>query len=181
MKKILLSVGVLFLPFVAFAQDTGNNTSNGVTSSLNNTLNGTGGLIATLTNAVNSVIPFLLALAVVVFIWGVIRYVISPSAEEKANARGYIIYGIIGIVIIVSIFGLVRLVQSVFGIGGASLGISDIPQVPSSYSGSGLNNQLDPGGELNAGGSDQNGFGQNCLTDSNCSGGLVCKQGECSN
>ena len=128
MKKVLLTVGTFLLPVVAFAQ--GNNTGTGVSTSIGNTLNGTNGLIGTLTKAVNSVIPFLLAVAVVIFIWGVIKYVISPSAEEKANARGYIIYGIIGIVIIVSIFGLVRLVQNVFGINNVSITTNDIPQVP---------------------------------------------------
>ena len=122
MKKVLLSVGTFLLPVVAFAQTGTNNisqTQGQVTSALNS-----------LTAIVNSVIPFLLAIAVVVFIWGVIKYVVASSPDDKAAGRGYIIYGIIGIVVILSIFGLVKLVQNIFGIGNTQLTGNDFPSIP---------------------------------------------------
>lgn len=120
MKKVLLSVGMFLLPVVALAQqgplgDTETNLTDTVDS---------------LTAIVNKVIPFLLAIAVVVFIWGVIKYIISQSSEDKMAARNVIVYGIIGIVVILSIFGLVKLTQDIFGIGNVQLQDGDIPQIP---------------------------------------------------
>ncbi|MCC2630675.1 MAG: hypothetical protein K0S38_484 [Candidatus Paceibacter sp.] len=107
MKKFLAGAVVFLLPVVALAQSV--ETGVGKLPALVNTL----------TNAANSLIPFFLAIAVVVFIYGVIKYILATGAEDKAAARGYIIYGIIGIAVIISLFGLIRLLQSFFGLTGA--------------------------------------------------------------
>jgi hypothetical protein len=117
MKKFLLGLGIAMAPAVALAQ-----SAEDVASRL-------AGLSITLTGLVNSVIPFLLAIAVVVFIWGVIKYMIQSSPEDKAAGRSYIIWGIIGIAVILSIFGLVRLLQNTFNIQNTQLRPSDIPKV----------------------------------------------------
>jgi TM2 domain-containing membrane protein YozV len=111
MKKYLISLSVLLLPAIASAQ-------NGVGYNLNNTATGLESLVKTLTNIANAMIPFLLAVAVVVFIYGVIRFILANGAEDKALARNYIIYGIIGIAVIVSLFGLITLLQGAVGING---------------------------------------------------------------
>lgn len=65
----------------------------------------------------NSIIPLLVALAIVFFIWGVIQYVINPaSSEEREKGQQYMIWGIVGIFCIVSIWGLVALLTGTFGI-----------------------------------------------------------------
>jgi hypothetical protein len=120
MKKFLVgftATAAALLPSVAFGQ-----TVNGVT---NNTIDA----LDALTDIVNAVIPFLLAIAVVVFIYGVIKYVVSSAPDEKAAGRSYIIWGIIGIAVILSIFGLVKLLQNTFGINNTLLGNNDIPRV----------------------------------------------------
>ena len=66
---------------------------------------------------INSAIPVLIALAVVIFIWGVIQYVISGDEESKSKGRNMMIYGLIGILVIVTIWGLVSLLRNSFGIG----------------------------------------------------------------
>ena len=65
----------------------------------------------------NSLIPLLIALGVVYFIWGVIQYVIKDEEEAKKKGRDKIIFGIIGLAVIVSLWGLVNIVVNTFGLG----------------------------------------------------------------
>jgi len=103
MKKTLKigfgSVAVLLLPFLALAQG----------------LFTTGDNILIFINA--TLIPILIGIAIVIFFYGVISYVLSAGDEEKRkNARGYMIYGVIGVFVMVAIFGLVKLLIDTFGI-----------------------------------------------------------------
>lgn len=116
MKKVLLGLSLTFLPVVALADIVATQTSATQT-------------IAGLTNIVNAVVPFLLAIAVVVFIYGVIKYVIVQDAESKVSARSYIIWGIVGIAVILSVFGLAKLLQNSFGISNTTIDSSQLPSV----------------------------------------------------
>jgi hypothetical protein len=72
----------------------------------------------------NSVIPLILTLAVVVFIWGVVQYVINTDDEaKKAKGRQFMIWGIIGLAVMVSVWGLVSILGNTFHIANV------IPQV----------------------------------------------------
>lgn len=64
-----------------------------------------------------SVIPLIFALAVVVFIWGVVQYVINDQEEaKKAKGKMFMIYGIIGLAVMVGMWGLVNMVGNTFGL-----------------------------------------------------------------
>ena len=123
MKKFLIGLGIAALPSVTFASNT-------IGANLNDTSTGLLSFVQTLTKIANALIPFLLAIAVVVFIYGIIKYILANGAEDKAVARGYIIYGIIGIAVIVSLFGLIKLLQGAVGVDGSET--VNIPQFPSS-------------------------------------------------
>jgi len=59
----------------------------------------------------------LIGLAVVVFLWGVVKFVTAAGDEEKRKeARQTMLWGVIIFAVIVSIWGLVALLRSVFGI-----------------------------------------------------------------
>jgi drug/metabolite transporter (DMT)-like permease len=62
----------------------------------------------------NYVIPVLITLAVVYFIWGVIQYLISGDEEKKKTASGMITRGLIGLLIIVSFWGIIKVVSNTF-------------------------------------------------------------------
>ena len=64
----------------------------------------------------NTIIPILITLGVVYFIYGVITYVISKDEEAKSRGRDVIIWGLIGLAVIVSIWGLVNILKNTFGI-----------------------------------------------------------------
>lgn len=118
MKKYLI-IGASILPSLAFAGGDG-------TVDLTNLNTAIRSLIGT----VNLLIPFFVALAVLVFIYGLIKYVLSAGdAAARVEARGYIIYGVIGIAVMLSVFGLVNLVRNTFGLDNTITG-DDIPIVP---------------------------------------------------
>lgn len=73
-------------------------------------------------------VPVLMAIAFITFLYGVFKYFILGGADGGAHSEGrtFIIYGIVGFVVILSVWGLV-------GILGATLGLSaggSAPQVP---------------------------------------------------
>jgi len=64
-----------------------------------------------------SVIPLIIAIAMVTFIWGVVQYVINSDEEaKKAKGKQFMIWGIIGLTVMVGVWGLVRIVGTTFGI-----------------------------------------------------------------
>ncbi len=65
------------------------------------------------------IVPILIALGVVYFIWGVITYVISDDEEAKQAGRNRIIFGIIGLAVIIGLWGLVRILTRTFGVDNA--------------------------------------------------------------
>jgi len=70
----------------------------------------------------NSLIPILMILATVVFLWGVITYITAGGDEEKAaTGRAYIIWGLIGLFAMVAIWGLVLALVSTFQVGGQQI------------------------------------------------------------
>ncbi len=75
--------------------------------------------IEKLQNILNAILPFLVSLGVLYFIWGVIRYVIAGGEEAKKKGRDQIIYGVIGLAVIISVWGLVGLLTSFIGTAAA--------------------------------------------------------------
>lgn len=60
-------------------------------------------------------IKFLIALAALVFIWGVIQFIASGgNPETQSTGRRHIVWGIIGLVIMVGALGILNLVASIF-------------------------------------------------------------------
>lgn len=108
MKKIVkISAGLAgALPILAFAQNV-NYLSN---------------LISSAKNLLDQLVVFLIALAVVWFIWNVIRYTMSSDEEKKAAAKSQMIWGIIAIAVIVSVWGLVGVLQQIFGVNTTGAG-----------------------------------------------------------
>jgi hypothetical protein len=115
MKKLVkIGAGVVSaLPFLAFAQSAN-------TTYLSSLIDGAKALL-------DQLVIFLIALAVVWFIWNVIRYTMSSDEEKKGAAKSQMIWGIIAIAVIVSVWGLVAILQSIFGVSTTGAGnISDL-------------------------------------------------------
>jgi len=113
-------------PVVALAQTTGGLV--GCTAA-----NAPGGtiqyLICKLGDLLNLVVPILIALGVVYFVWGVITYMIGSDEEAKKAGRDRIIFGIIGLAVIIALWGLVRILTNTFGVPTAGQGVT-LPTTP---------------------------------------------------
>ena len=102
-KKLMVLAGLVLgsAPLVAFAQiTTGGSTSSGCAydSRVQGNLFG---LMCRIGQFLNSIVPLLIALAVVYFVWGVVTYVIASDEEAKKTGRDRIIFGIIGLAVII--------------------------------------------------------------------------------
>ena len=110
-KTAILSLAALAFPFIASAQ---------ALQPIKNLIVAVGGIL-------NMLIPILIAAALVVFFWGLVKY-IRAAGEDLASGRNTMIAGIVSLFIMVSVWGLVNLAQNAFGVSGS--GSVQIPQVP---------------------------------------------------
>ena len=63
-----------------------------------------------------AVVPLLVTLAMVAFIWGVIQYYLNPGNEEKRKkGKDFIIGGLIALFVIIAMWGLVNILTTTFG------------------------------------------------------------------
>ena len=87
-------------------------------------------IIASLARVLNAVMPILITIAVIYFVWGVIQYTVSQDEEKKKKAKGAIIQGLIGLFIIVAFWGILSVIENTFGVGPQRLNPLAIPCVP---------------------------------------------------
>jgi len=92
-------------------------------------------ILGAIGNLLGFVIPILITLAVVYFIWGVIQYTVSTDEEAKKGARAKIIQGLIGLFVIIAFWGILSLITNTFGVGPEQLNPNDIPCIPNPEAG----------------------------------------------
>ncbi|PIR70562.1 MAG: hypothetical protein COU46_00915 [Candidatus Niyogibacteria bacterium CG10_big_fil_rev_8_21_14_0_10_42_19] len=74
-------------------------------------------ILDTIQNILIQIIPILMILATVIFLWGVITYITAGGDEEKIKSgRTYMLWGIIALFVMVVIWGLVLVLENTFGI-----------------------------------------------------------------
>ena len=73
-------------------------------------------LVASLIDIIRGyVVPFIIALALMFFLWGVFKTVTaSDDAKKRQEGIAYITYGIIGLAVMISVWSLVYLLSSTF-------------------------------------------------------------------
>ena len=125
-KKLIILSGFVLgsMPLIALAQTGIPPTSCAAVASTN----GLSDLLCRVSNLLNSVLPVIVAIGVLYFVWGVVSYVIASEEEAKKAGRDRIIYGIIGLAVIIGMWGLVNLVRNSFGLTNTTTII--LPTVP---------------------------------------------------
>jgi ATP/ADP translocase len=116
MKKTLFTSALLLAtPFIAAAQQ----------------LQPIRNLIASIGLILNALIPIAIAATVLVFFFGLFKYVRGAGdAKGAADGKKIMIAGIISLVVMISVWGIVRLVQSAFGItDNSSIQPPSVPQL----------------------------------------------------
>ena len=95
--KKYIPITLIFTPFVALAVEN------------------IPGLINLFMNILDYTIALLIALALVTFLWGVIKYITAGGNEEKrGEARNTMIWGIVGLFVMVAVWGFVWLLLNTF-------------------------------------------------------------------
>jgi uncharacterized membrane protein YidH (DUF202 family) len=74
-------------------------------------------------------IPFIIGIGFLVFVWGMFKFFIAGGANEEAKEQGksLMIYATLGFVLIIVFWGVVNLLTDSIGLGGDTL--RDIPIV----------------------------------------------------
>ena len=117
-QSISLAGLALALPIFALAQT--------------NSVNSVEGGFVVIINIINQyVIPLIIGLAVVYFLWGVLKYVTAGGDEESKGAgRDMMIYGIIALFVMVSVWGLVGVLKGTFNLSEGTPTGTEIPSIP---------------------------------------------------
>ena len=77
----------------------------------------------------NTLIGIFIALAVVVFFWGLIRWLWSVGPDDAHQGLKIMFWGLIAIFVMVSIWGLIRVIQGSVGIDESENRAIDPPRV----------------------------------------------------
>ena len=115
---------VTFMPFLAHAQ-IANSADGGQFEDL---------LINIVLFINNVLIPFIIGIGFLVFVWGIFLYFIAGGANEESKEKGksLMIFGIAGFVIIIIFFGIVNLITESTGLDGQTIKGTPTVIVPSS-------------------------------------------------
>ncbi len=80
----------------------------------------------------NQILPILITLGVVGFIFGVIKFYLNPNNEkQKEQAKGFITKGLIALFVMVSFWGIIKIFTNSLGMNNSSA--PDFPTLPTSY------------------------------------------------
>lgn len=117
LKKILTgvtSLAALALPLVTFAITT----TTSIPSSLTSDSTGKktlASVITLITGYLNQFLFLFMGVAVVMFVFYVIKYYFRADADRAEGAK-YVMYSIIGFFVILSFWGIVNILQNTFGL-----------------------------------------------------------------
>ncbi|MES2967001.1 MAG: hypothetical protein V4668_04390, partial [Patescibacteria group bacterium] len=107
---LLATFIIIALPVVTAAQGIrqGETTGSAIGSFMNNIL----GFITSV------VLPFILAIGFLVFVWGIFKYFILGGANDEAKESGksLIMYAIGGFVVILAFWGIVNIISNGLGL-----------------------------------------------------------------
>ena len=116
-KVAALSTGLLALPLVSFAQ-----------------FDPEGGAFGALLNNIlifsnNVLIPFIIGIGFLVFVFGMFQFFIAGGAndEKKEQGKSLMIYATLGFVLIIVFWGIINLLTSSTGLAGGT--VNNIPTV----------------------------------------------------
>lgn len=116
--KAFAVFGALLTPMLASAQTL-------------NSLQDVGSFFIILIN--NVFVPLIFALAFLVFIYGVFKYLIQGAADEGSRKEGgqLILYSIIGFFVMISVWGLVRILTGTFRLDSSdTVRQQELPNAP---------------------------------------------------
>ena len=101
MKKFALLTALAVAPSVAFAQNLGNLET----------------LLRSIGRLVGIALPIVVAVALLVFFWGLVRFIFSASGEDAhKEGQRLMIWGLVALFVRVAVWGLVRFIGNAIGV-----------------------------------------------------------------
>jgi uncharacterized membrane protein YfcA len=76
-------------------------------------------IIAKIKQLLNGIVPILMTLALIYFIWGLIKYIQAAAkgdSEESKHGKAIMIWGIVALFVMASVWGLVAALGTTLGI-----------------------------------------------------------------
>lgn len=64
-----------------------------------------------------AIIPLIFALALVFFLWGVMKFIMASDSTKKEEGKKFIVAGLIGLFVMTSLWGIVNIVSKTLGTG----------------------------------------------------------------
>lgn len=115
-KHLILILALIIIPAISFAQIQ--TATGGGGFDCNNNITVVSDLFGLATCYISAfIIPMLISLAVLIFMWGVVQFIANADNEEKRQkGRDFMVYGIIALFVMISVWGLVRVVSNTFGV-----------------------------------------------------------------
>jgi len=107
-RGVIAGIGATVVPFIAYAQDAQS-------------------VIGTFQNILSMVVPLIMAIALVYFLWSLVDYLLVGSSK-KEEARTHMIQSVVILTVMVSVWGIVRAVQTTVGV--QSNATITTPQIP---------------------------------------------------
>lgn len=81
-------------------------------------------------NIISPLVPLLIGVAVIIFLYGVIKTMLADGGEKKEEGKSYMFWGIIGLFVMVSLWGLVNVVKGTFNLDNSLPNIQiNVPKV----------------------------------------------------
>lgn len=72
-------------------------------------------LVGFATDIINKLVILLIGVGLLVFIWGLVKYITAAGDEEQVKeARRFIVFGLIAFFVMMSVWGLVNLIINTF-------------------------------------------------------------------
>lgn len=90
-------------------------------------------LICNIVRLLLDAVPFIVVFALILFFWGLIKYVSNGDNEEKRSAGiKMMIYGIVGLFIMIAVWGILKIMVASFGF---SFGVPQFKATGSGFKG----------------------------------------------
>ncbi len=84
-------------------------------------------LISTVYRIINNLIPIIIGIGILFFLWFAFTLVRNPGDEE---AKTKLLWAVIFLAVALSVWGLVGILQNIFGVRDATLRKEQLPQLP---------------------------------------------------
>jgi len=89
------------------------------------------GLVNIFLSLLRGLLPVLYGLALLVFFWGVAKFILRAGSETaREDAKNVIMWGVIALFVVTTIFGILSLLYSEFDFGAATGQVFGVPQLP---------------------------------------------------